>query len=134
MQHAITLECAPVSALNVELGPDWLRWMADFGLAPDQPAHSYGGAGAAAAGKLFQTLDTDGYELAVEALTGEILSALCRPRVVAERRPRWLEELPDLLDGELGSRPSLRDLAAKAGGPSGPLRGCLPPALRLLSG
>lgn len=115
MQHTITLE-RPVNALNLEPGPTWLGWMLDHGFATDAPSDTRGGPVAEAGTRLAAAMDQGGDPLTVEALTAEVVAALCRFQAAEwSRRPGWLADAPDLFDGDNSAPRSLRDLAAAAG-------------------
>jgi AraC family transcriptional regulator len=106
-----------VASLNVELGGEWLRRIAELVAPLDQPAE-FGGDDIAAAGAevLRELRRADRHSsLAIEGLTLEILAAAARRRQVVDRSaPRWLHDARDLLDAQTGPA-SLHAIAAEAG-------------------
>jgi AraC family transcriptional regulator len=109
---------AAVASLNVDVGPQWLRRMADFCGPLDRPA-AFGGDDIAAAGfqlqREFARTDRDS-PLAIESLTWEILAASVGREDRGEAgRPRWLIAARELLDASLHEPPTLGSLAREAG-------------------
>ena len=120
--HSETHE-SDVASLNVEIGPEWLRRLLDFGGALDQPLE-FCGDRVSKAGRLLLTefertadvADRDG-ALAIESLTWEILAeAVDRggARGAGKDRPRWVERARELVEhGGVGS--GLAQVAAEVG-------------------
>jgi AraC family transcriptional regulator len=108
-----------IASLNVELGGEWLRRLADLGAPLDQPMEFHSDGIAAAGMRILEELHrADGDSpLAIEALTWEILAASSGRCTPADDQggPRWLREAQDLLDAQLRQPCSLRSLAAEAG-------------------
>jgi AraC family transcriptional regulator len=109
----------PVLSLNVDVGPDWLRRMAEFAGPLDRPAEFRAGAITAAGVQLlaeFGRVDPDA-PVAIESLTWEILAAsVGREDPGSDGRPRWLLAARERMDcPHLGEPPTLRALAREAG-------------------
>jgi AraC family transcriptional regulator len=109
----------PVLSLNVDVGAEWLRRVAEFSGPLDRPAEFRGDRIAAAGVQLlgeFDRADPDA-SVAIESLTWEILAAsVGREDRGAGGRPRWLLAARERMDAPLeGEPPTLRGLAREAG-------------------
>jgi AraC family transcriptional regulator len=110
--------------LNVEIGPEWLRRLLNFGGALDQPLE-FCGDRVSEAGRLLLTefdratdvADRDG-ALAIESLTWEILAeAVDRGGAhgAGKDRPRWVERARELVEHSGVGSPGLAQIAAEVG-------------------
>jgi AraC family transcriptional regulator len=116
--HCETMH-APVASLNVDVGAEWLRRMADHAGPLDRPAELRGDAITAAGLQLLREIDEADPDsgAAIESLTWEILAAsVGREDRGDDGRPRWLLAARERMDEPaLSGPPTLRSLAREAG-------------------
>lgn len=117
-QHTQEFHDSAVVSLNVEIGPEWLGRMRDFGIALDQPMEARGGRPVALAARIFEELkhDDDDSALAIQCLVSETLAAITPDKAVVERRaPKWLGWAREFLNDSIAESVSLTDVADEVG-------------------
>jgi AraC family transcriptional regulator len=116
--HSETFDDSQVASFNVEIGPEWIRRMGEFGALLDHPVEFESGEVVALAFRMAAELSAHDAEarLSIEALTWEILAACGgTPAGVGSSPPPWLKDARDVFDNWLDESVSLRSVAREVG-------------------
>jgi AraC family transcriptional regulator len=116
--HSETFDDSHVASFNVEIGPEWIRRMGEFGVPLDHPVEFEGGEVVPLAFRMAEELRANDAEarISIEALAWEILAAFGGARTgVDSRQPQWLKDARDVFDSCLDESVSLKDVAREVG-------------------
>src|SRR5262245_18550751 len=116
--HSETFDESQVASFNVEIGPEWIRRLGEFGTPLDQPVEFESGEVVTLAFRMAEELNSNDAEarLSIEALTWEILAACGGTSAgVGSSPPQWLKDARDVFDSGLDESVSLRSVAREVG-------------------
>jgi AraC family transcriptional regulator len=104
---------------HVELPEGWVDRVRELGAVPDGALDHHGGPIVAHARTLYREFRQPdaASPLVIEGVALEMLAALSRSRVAADRRAPWLRRARELLHARALDAPTLAEVAAEAGVP-----------------
>jgi len=116
-RHSQIFRDRAVSSFNVELGPQWLDRMREWGAPLDQPIQFSGGQAVKLGFRLFRECWHQDLEasMAIEGVTAEILGLLVETRPLGLPGSNWLRDARDLLESRFDQAISLTAIARTAG-------------------